>query len=177
MVTEDEGSLIARSRNGDWAAFAVLVRLHQRMVYSLTYCMSGASADADDLAQETFIKAYQSLGTYRGGSRFSSWLYRIALNLCLTWRSRERLRGKADLEWSESAATPAPVDGPSDRVQRALNRLSPKQRAAIVLTVFDGMTHAEAAAALGCAEKTLSWRLFTARRQLAQHLREGEGPA
>jgi RNA polymerase sigma-70 factor (ECF subfamily) len=172
MVTEDEGSLIDRSRNGDPAAFAALVRLHQRMIYSLTYRMSGSSADADDLAQETFIRAYQSLGTYRGGSRFSSWLYRIALNLCLTWRSREKRRGETDLEWTESGVGTPAADGQGERVQQALNRLPPKQRAAVVLTVFDGMTHAEAASVLGCAEKTLSWRLFMARRRLGQLLRE-----
>jgi RNA polymerase sigma-70 factor (ECF subfamily) len=175
MVTEDEGSLIAGSRKGDGAAFAALVRIHQRMVYSLTYRMTGSSADADDLAQETFVRAYQSLPTYRGASKFSSWLYRIALNLCLNWKARERRRGAADLAWAASRAEAALADGRGERVQRALNRLSPKQRAAVVLTVYDGMTHAEAASVLGCAEKTLSWRLFTARRRLAQLLGEGEG--
>jgi RNA polymerase sigma-70 factor, ECF subfamily len=174
MATEDEGSLIARSRKGDWTAFAALVRLHQRMIYSLTYRMSGSSADADDLAQETFIKAYQSLGTYRGASRFSSWLYRIALNLCLTWKSREKRRGETDFEWTESAADAAPAEASQERVQQALGRLAPKLRAAVILTVFDGMTHAEAAEVLGCAEKTLSWRLFSARRHLAQLLQTKE---
>jgi RNA polymerase sigma-70 factor, ECF subfamily len=175
MVTEDEGSLIARSRNGDWAAFAALVRLHQRMVYSLAYRMSGSSADADDLAQETFIRAHQSLGSYRGASRFSSWLYRIALNQCLNWRSRERRRGVVDRQWTDAEALATPDDVEGERVQRALNQISPKQRAAIVLTVYEGMTHAEAASVLGCAEKTLSWRLFAARRRLSRLLKKGEG--
>jgi RNA polymerase sigma-70 factor, ECF subfamily len=172
MVTDDEGSLIARSRSGDWDAFAALIQTHQRMIRSLTYRMSGSAADADDLAQETFIRAYQGLETYRGTARFSSWLYRIALNLCLRWRKLERRRGMAEQDWMGAGASDRASDIRSERVQEALNRLPPKQRAAVILTVFDGMTHAEAAAMLGCGEKTLSWRMFSARRRLARLLRE-----
>jgi RNA polymerase sigma-70 factor (ECF subfamily) len=172
MVTDDEGILIARSRNGDWDAFAELVRNHQRMIHSLAYRMSGSMADADDLAQETFIRAFRSLDSYRGTAKFSSWLYRIALNLCLRWRKLERRRGAADLEWMAEGAGDRASDGRSERVQEALDRLPPKQRAAVILTLFDGMTHAEAAALLGCPEATVSWRVFSARRQLARHLKD-----
>jgi RNA polymerase sigma-70 factor (ECF subfamily) len=174
MVTEDEGVLIARSRSGDWEAFAALIRMHQRMIHSLAYRMSGSAADAEDLAQETFIRAYRSLDTYRGEAKFSSWLYRIALNLCLHWRRLESRRGTAELEWAEAGARDAAPDSRGEPVQEALLLLPPKQRAAVVLTVFDGMTHSEAAAVLGCVEKTLSWRLFAARRRLAQLLAQDE---
>src|SRR5580692_4362667 len=100
MVTDDEGILIARSRSGDWEAFAALIRMHQRMIHSLAYRMTGSAADAEDLAQETFIRAYRSLDGYRGAAKFSSWLYRIALNLCLRWRRIESRRGKAEVEWA-----------------------------------------------------------------------------
>jgi len=170
MVTEDEGILIARSRSGDWEAFAGLIRMHQRMIHSLAYRMSGSAADAEDLAQETFIRAYRALDSYRGGAKFSSWLYRIALNLCLRWRRLEIRRGAADREWARAGARDTAPDARSERVQEALLMLPPKQRAAVVLTVFDGMSHSEAATMLGCPEATLSWRLFAARQRLASLL-------
>jgi RNA polymerase sigma-70 factor, ECF subfamily len=175
MVTDEEGVLIARSRNGDLDAFAGLVRMHQRMIHSLTYRMTGTSADAEDLAQEAFISAYRNLQGYRGTAKFSSWLYRITLNLCIRWRKLERRRERTDRDWVAADSIGDARDFRGDRVQEALNALSPKQRAAVVLTVFDGATHAEAAALLGCAEKTLSWRVFAARRQLAKLLKDG-GP-
>ncbi len=174
MVTDGEEILISRSRNGDWDAFAALIQSHQRMIYSLTYRMSGSASDAEDLAQETFIRAYRSLDSYRGTAKLSSWLYRIALNLCLRWKKREHRRGVADTEWGGGEVPDRAADARSERVQEALVLLPPKQRAAVILTIFDGMTHSEAAAVLGCAEKTLSWRLFVARRRLAELLRDFE---
>jgi RNA polymerase sigma-70 factor, ECF subfamily len=174
MVTDEEGILISRSKNGDWDAFAALIQSNQRMIYSLAYRMSGSASDAEDLAQETFIRAFQGLNSYRGTAKFSSWLYRIALNLSLRWRKREGRRGIADSEWVAADVKDRAADSRSERVQEALLLLSPKQRAAVILTIFDGMTHSEAAAVLGCAEKTLSWRLFVARRRLAQLLKDFE---
>jgi DNA-directed RNA polymerase specialized sigma24 family protein len=96
MVTDEEGILISRSRNGDWDAFAALIQSNQRMIYSLAYRMSGPASDAQDLAQETFVRAYQNLDSYRGTAKFSSWLYRIAINLSLRWKKREDRRAIAD---------------------------------------------------------------------------------
>ncbi len=176
MVTDDEGILIARSRNGDWDAFAELIRTHQRMIHSLAYRMSGSMADADDLAQETFIRAFRGLDTYRGAAKFSSWLYRISLNLCLRWRKTERRRGMTDHDWMGEEGGDRGSDARNERVQEALNQLPAKQRAAVILTVFEDMTHAEAATLLGCPEATVSWRVFSARRQLARLLKD-EDPA
>src|SRR5580704_2426836 len=76
MLDQDD-ALVAQSRNGDAAAFELLVRQHQRMIHSLTYRMTGSMADAEDLAQETFIRAYRQIGSYQAKSKFSTWLYRI----------------------------------------------------------------------------------------------------
>ena len=92
---------IVQSPNGDHGAFEALIREHQRMIYSLCYRMSGSPADAEDLTQETFIQAYQHLDAFRGEARFSSWLYRIAVNQCLNWRKREQRRDQVHQEWSE----------------------------------------------------------------------------
>ena len=172
MVTQEEDTLIAQSRKGDLDAFAALICLHQPMIYSLAYRMSGSDADAQDLAQETFIRAFHGLNSYRGSAKFSSWLYRIALNLCLRWKKHEQRREWMNDEWARREVRAEASDPASERVREALAALSPKQRAAVVLTVYDGLTHAEAAGLLGCRESTLSWRLFAARTRLARLLRE-----
>jgi RNA polymerase sigma-70 factor, ECF subfamily len=171
---DDETRWIEQSRQGDHEAFAMLIKGYQRMIHSLAYRMTGSLADAEDLAQEAFIQAYQQLDRFRGDARFSSWLYRIAVNRCLNWKKREARRERLHTAWSSSresfAATTEP-DPRSQRVSQALLRLPAKQRAAIVLTVYDGMNHAEAARVLGCSETTISWRIFAARKQLKRWLK------
>jgi RNA polymerase sigma-70 factor (ECF subfamily) len=147
------------------------------MIHSLCYRMTGTIDDADDLAQETFIHAYQHLDRFRGDARFSSWLYRIAVNRCLNWRKRKLRQERLHQHWGEEITVN--IDGRrADLIQQALMKLSAKQRAAVILTFYDGLTHAEAARTLGCSETTISWRLFAARAKLKRLLkplsRDGE---
>src|SRR5438046_807679 len=86
VASDDEQRRIVLSQNGDHDAFESLIREHQKMVHSLCYRMTGSTADSADLAQETFIHAFQNLPSFRSESKFSSWLYRIALKRCLNWR-------------------------------------------------------------------------------------------
>jgi RNA polymerase sigma-70 factor (ECF subfamily) len=177
-ATDEEGTLVSRSQTGDHAAFADLIRIHQRMIHSLAYRMTGSLADADDLAQETFVRAYRHLPSFRRSSKFSTWLYRIAFNVCLTWREQESRRQDLHASWSRAAepeGAPAAEDA-APRVREALLRLPAKQRAAMILTVYESMNHAEAARALGCTEATVSWRVFAARRKLKQWLGAPEKP-
>jgi RNA polymerase sigma-70 factor (ECF subfamily) len=174
--TDEDQNWVSQSRNGDHAAFEALVRKHQPMIHTLTFRMTGSLADCKDLAQEAFVRAYRQLDTYQGNSKFSSWLYRIAVNACLDWRRGELRREELYRNWSESqtgwqAADPAAgQDELSEQVQAALMKLPAKQRAAIVLTVYGGHNHAEAAKSLGCSETTVSWRIFSARRKLKKLL-------
>jgi RNA polymerase sigma-70 factor (ECF subfamily) len=182
--TDEEQIWVTQSRNGDHAAFAALVRAHQPMIHSLTFRMTGSLADCKDLAQETFIRAYRQLDSYQGTSKFSSWLYRIAINACLDWRRRETRRTRLLAGWAEAGVTEssgtdsddADPDELSRLVQAALLKLPDKQRAAIVLTVYAGHNHAEAGRILGCSETTVSWRIFSARRKLKKLLRKQGGP-
>lgn len=170
---DEEQAWIEQSRNGDPAAFEFLVRRYQRMIHALTYRMTGSLEEAEDLAQETFLRAFQQLERFRADGKFSSWLYRIGVNQCLNWRRRERRRENLGREWSAPDAEVAgtgPEEARVAQVQAALLRLPRKQRAAIVLTVYDGMKHAEAARVLGCSETTVSWRLFAARAKLKRWL-------
>ena len=144
------------------------------MIFALTYRMTGSQAEAEDLTQETFIAAFQQLGSFRGESKFSSWLYRIATNRCLNWRQRDARRGRAYENWGRERASDSHIEPHADaisaQVQQALLKLDDKQRAAIVLTTYEGMNHAEAARVLGCSETTVSWRIFAARRKLKKWL-------
>jgi len=163
---DEDRAWIAQSRAGEPSAFEALVSRYQRLIHALTYRMTGSLADAEDLAQETFVQAYRQLHTYRGDAKFSSWLYRIAMNRCLNWRKRRHRQEQLHLEWTEQPATDGVNEDMVARVQAALMRLSAKERAAIVLTVYEEMNHAEAARVLGCSETTVSWRVHMARKKL-----------
>lgn len=168
QMDDPDEALLRQSQSGDPAAFEPLITKYQRMIFSLAYRMTGSLDDAEDLTQETFIRAYRNLASYRGASKFSTWLYRIAVNACLNWRQRETMRGQIHSKWAEEEAARGP-DAGSDagaRVHEALLKLSPKQRAAIMLTIYDGFSHAAAAKILGCSEATVSWRVFIARGRL-----------
>jgi RNA polymerase sigma-70 factor, ECF subfamily len=172
----DEKDGILRSKEGDLAAFEELIRLHQPMVRSITYRFAGSLADADDLTQEAFIRAWQGFATFRGESAFGGWLRRIAVNVCLQWRSRQRPTEVLEDHHLQSQVTAAgggeKNSDPAARVREAVQALPPKQRAAIILTIYNGLNHAEAAAAMGCSETTISWRVFMARKRLARELHD-----
>jgi RNA polymerase sigma-70 factor (ECF subfamily) len=179
---DTDHDLVLQSQNGNLAAFETLIRNHQRMIHSLTFRMSGSPADAEDLAQETFIRAYEQIGSFRGTAKFSTWLYRIAVNTCLNWRQSEARRFHlhancaAEMSAQHRNGENSPADTQSSQqMQSALLKLPAKQRAAIVLTIYDGLNHAEAAQVLGCSETTVSWRVFAARRKLKRGLTANGG--
>ena len=86
-MADADNDLVLQSQNGSVAAFETLIRNHQTMIHALTFRMTGSSADAEDLAQETFIRAYEQINRFNGGAKFSTWLYSIAVHACLNWRS------------------------------------------------------------------------------------------
>ena len=175
--SEDESKLIQQSLSGDPEAYAALVVQHQNMIRAMTFRMTGSLADAEELAQDAFVRGYQQLGSYGGDSKFSTWLCKIAINLSLDWRRRESRRDEVHSKWAAEAISENNPGGGfpdelSRRVQAALNRLPVKQRAAIVLTVYENQSHAEAAKTLGCTEATISWRVFAARQKLKKLLKD-----
>ena len=178
-MTDDEQGEIRRSLHGDQEAFESLVRRYQRMIYALTYRMSGSLAEAEDLTQDVFVRAHQELPGFRAESKFSSWLYRIAVNQCLNWRKRAARREQVHNDWyaeNGNDTTPDSTPDPAlaQQVSEALQKIHPKQRAAIVLTTYDGLNHAEAARVLGCSETTVSWRIFAARSKLKRLLKHAK---
>jgi RNA polymerase sigma-70 factor (ECF subfamily) len=175
--SDDESKLIDQSLSGDPEAYAALVSQHQKMIRAMTFRMTGSLDDAEDLAQDTFLRAYRQLGSFGGGSKFSTWLCKIAINLSLDWRRRESRREDIHSKWAADVVSgSSPDDGFPDelsrRVQDALNRLPAKQRAAIVLTIYENQSHAEAAKTLCCTEATISWRVFATRQKLKRLLKD-----
>jgi RNA polymerase sigma-70 factor (ECF subfamily) len=183
-MTDADEDLVLQSQNGSVAAFETLIRSHQTMIHALTFRMTGSPADAEDLAQETFIRAYEQISRFKGGAKFTTWLYSIAVHACLNWRRDEARRFQAHVDCAgemaaqQAATAVSPAENEmAQHAQAALIRLPAKQRAAIVLTIYDGLNHAEAAKVLRCSETTISWRVFAAKRKLKRWLTaNGEKP-
>jgi RNA polymerase sigma factor (sigma-70 family) len=159
----------------DRSAFGELVSRHQSAVRGLLRRLTGGDvAQADDLAQETFLRAYRGLRGYRGGARFSSWLYRIACNV---YFSQDRGHARAPLalhEVEEQLPAPPRLEGLLERhdLERALSTLKPRERAALVLTYANELTHEEAAIVLDCPLGTLKTHVARAKEKLRRHLEE-----
>jgi RNA polymerase sigma-70 factor (ECF subfamily) len=176
-ASDDESKLIESSLSGDPEAYAALVHQHQHMIRAVTFRMTGSPDDAEELAQDAFLRAYRQLGSFNGTAKFSTWLCRIAINLSLDWLRRESRRAGIHAKWAAGVAAENDPGGGfpdelSRRVQQALNRLPAKQRAAIVLTIYENQSHAEAAKTLGCTQATISWRVFAARQKLKRLLKD-----
>jgi len=175
--------LVAGARAGRRDDFAELVRRHHPAILGLCVSMLGDREEADDAAQEAFLKAYRSLGRFQGDSAFSTWVYRIASNHCLD-RLRKRAREKSDslealLEAGGDAAEAALGQAPSgaqaledaELVERALSALPPDYRLILVLRETQGLDYRELTQALDCSLDAVKTRLKRARRQLEQNLR------
>ena len=182
MTWTDE-DLVARSRGGDLDSFNQLILRWERPIYALAYRVIGREEDARDVCQETFLRAFRALPGFKGQAKFSSWLYRIALNLCRDWIRRQRRAPTVQLpegvDPSELAAERGPVESIEDLVSRrelsavveeAMARLPEEQRTAIVLKEYHGMTFQEIADLQGCPLSTVKTRLYQGLSVLRRHL-------
>jgi len=181
-VERTEALLIADLCEGDETALAPLVEKYKRMVYRLAMQITKNHADADDVMQETFIKVYRSIRTFRKDAAFETWLYRIAVNEALNFVKRRERRRESSLEAAAEGeyevATRYRAQIASDphvhaekaelrhHVTKAVNSLSLKHRTVVILHEFEGLTHAEIASILNCSEGTVRSRLHYARKKL-----------
>jgi RNA polymerase sigma-70 factor, ECF subfamily len=163
----DEAMIVQAAVNGDAAAFAELFRRYYPIMYSYAYRLQLNQADAQDIAQETFIKAARALPRFAPTAPFRHWLYQICTNTARDW-SRQRQRQERLVEEATASARSEAAVRSSDfgPAQEALALLREEMRFAVVLVYIEGLSHAEAAALLGCAETTVSWRIFRAKRKL-----------
>jgi RNA polymerase sigma-70 factor (ECF subfamily) len=184
MTWTDE-ELVARTIGGDADSFNELIHRWERPIYALAYRQIGREEDARDVCQDTFLRAYRALNGFRGQAKFSSWLYRIALNLCRDWMRRERrtpvVQAPEDMDVMDLAAAREPSETIVDRggrhdltraVERAMALLPEEQRTAIILKEYQGLTFQEIADLLGCPLSTVKTRLYQGltvlRRELAR---------
>jgi RNA polymerase sigma-70 factor (ECF subfamily) len=165
-LREDDRQAVEACQQGEREAFDRLVERYQRDVYRLCYRYVNNHQDANDMAQEVFLKAYRALPGFRGDSAFSTWLYRIAVNTCLNFRSARR---PPQEELSEHLADGGAgiadrmqEDERSAQVREAVCRLPEKQRATLILKVYHDLTHEEVARVLGASVGTVKANLFHA---------------
>jgi RNA polymerase sigma-70 factor (ECF subfamily) len=186
MVETGDGELARRAAGGEDAAFAELVRRHAPRVRSLCASTLGGPGEAEDAAQETFLKAHRALGRFAGDASFGTWLHRIAVNHCLDLlraAGRRRSDSLDELLEADSAALgralsePSPAKALEDRdtVERLLARLPPEQRLALTLREAEGMTYEEIAAAMSCSLDSVKARIRRARTELAEMARHFPG--
>ena len=183
-LTDDE--LVAKSVGGDAESFNQLILRWERPIYALAYRVIGREEDARDVCQETFLRAFRALPGFKGQAKFSSWLYRIALNLCRDWIRRQRrapvMQMPEGVDPGELAAEHGPVESVEDLVSRrelsavveeAMALLPEEQRTAIILKEYHGLTFQEIADLVGCPLSTVKTRLYQGltvlRRELAKN--------
>jgi RNA polymerase sigma-70 factor, ECF subfamily len=187
----EAGSAVERARAGDSDAFRLLVEQHSRSIFRLAFRMTGNEQDAEDVVQETFLRAYKQLNRYEARSSFSTWLFRIATNYSLDLiRMRKRHEDKRERGTDEerdilqniAMDTPGPdrvVYGSQvrDRVNAALDELSPQERTAFVLRHFEGLSIEEIGATLGTGANATKHSIFRAVQKLRKNLEPVVGHA
>lgn len=182
----EEMDLVNRARQGDMSAYDDLVRRYQERIYATIYHMTSNHEDANDLAQEAFIKAYQALKSFKGGSSFYTWIYRIAVNKTINFLKQRKNRAQIslnDLDFNAehdpdlvaliSDKTPrrdANLAELQEKLNAALQKLSDYHRLVVTLHDVQGLSHEEIAKVMDCNIGTVRSRLFYARQQLQAYL-------
>ncbi len=173
-----------RSAAGDSAAFETLVEHYQQQVYHLALRMVGNESDAQDLAQEAFIRAWRGLGSFQFTSQFSTWLYRLTSNICIDFlRAQKRrkvvsltmLRDDEDSQWDLPDSEPLPEQQmiaaeEREHLARAFAALDPEFRQVLTLRIVNGCSYQQISQILGVAEGTVKSRLSRAREQLRKKM-------
>lgn len=183
-MEQTDASLVQRTLGGETAAYNVLVQRYQRQVYNLAYRMVGNAEDAGDMVQETFLRAYGALSSFRQDASFLTWLYKIASNLCIDNLRARKSKGALSLDFElEEGREPAaderifsPEDtavrgAVGDIVQKAVMNLPAKYRVVVMMRHLQGMSVEEIAEQLNLPSGTVKTHLFRAREMLRERLR------
>lgn len=183
MVEPQDAELVRQTLCGNVAAYDALVQRYQRQVYNLAYRMLGNAEDAGDLVQETFLRAYGALASFRQDASFLTWLYKIASNLCIdqlrSRKARSALSLDLELEEGREPSADPRACGPEenavrgalqDVVQRAIMNLPERYRVVVIMRHLQGMSVEEIACALDLPSGTVKTHLFRAREMLRDRL-------
>ncbi|HSR27726.1 MAG TPA: sigma-70 family RNA polymerase sigma factor [Actinomycetes bacterium] len=169
MVARTDGDLVPRAQSGQLDAFEELVRRHRRATYRVALRMLGDESDAEDATQDAFVQAWRNLGGFRADAAFSTWMYRIVTNRCLNMlRARRRTEPLPD-DREAPASRPdriAEARWQVEALKLAIGRLTPEQRAPLVLRELQGCTYEQIAAALDVSISAVKSRLHRARLEL-----------
>lgn len=173
-VKEQDPALIEKTKQGDREAFGKLVEKYKQQIYFIAYRMTNNHADADDLSQEAFIKAYRAIGKFRQRANFSTWLYRIAVNTTINYLKKTQRNPTFTLDENifidgNPSANPRKIAENRqlhEQITKAINSLPIKQKVVVELAILEGLPHKEIAKILRCPAKTISWRLFQARKKI-----------
>ena len=179
--------LVKRAKAGDQAAFGELVRRYRDRIFALALHLTGNESDADDIAQEVFLRAYRKLDQFAGRSEFFTWVYRIAVNRALNARRNHKRRGETALDdprltkaiaadASDNPVLAAELRRTYSRLLVALDRLPGEMRTTVVLVALQGLSHGEAAVVQSCSPGTIAWRIHKARGKLRRALRRTTYP-
>jgi len=165
----DDLELVRRTQNGDTEAFSELVRRHQQMTYNLAYRFMRDATQAEDMAQEAFLKAFRLLNGFRGDSSFSTWLYRVTCSVCLTELGRRKRRGEVALQpvhVKDAAVHPTYALDLPEHIRRCVTLLSDRYAEIVTLYYLKGISYDEIAEAMDIPLGTLKTWMFRARKQL-----------
>jgi RNA polymerase sigma-70 factor (ECF subfamily) len=169
--------LLALTAAGDQQAFAKLVRSHQGRVFNLAWRFSRNRQDAEDLAQEVFLKVWKHARTFKGQAAFSTWLYRLAVNTCLNYRQKKKIATEPLPLLGDFAAETDPAGAEilarerENLLDKALNALPARQKMAIILANFEGKSYEEIATIMEVSISAVETLLFRARQNLGKILR------
>lgn len=185
MTKEEESAVISRVLSGDSSAFEQLVLENQKNVYNLALKMVGNPDDAFDISQDAFLRAYNSLSSFRGDSRFSVWLYRLTSNICLDHLRKRKKQNTVSLTLADDEDENTELDIPDDRPQpeeevlrgemhdalrRGMEALPDSDRQILTLRAIGGLSYEEISSALGLELGTVKSRLSRARKKLCVFL-------
>lgn len=185
MTWDEEREIISKTLSGDVNAFEGLVVEYEKNVYNLALRMLKNAEDAADISQDAFIKAYNSLSSFRGDSKFSVWLYRIVSNLCLDYLRRQNRRPTKSLSVEDNDGESTELEIPdeeqspekllerkttSEAVRRGLDELNTEQREILLLREIQGFSYDEIADVLNLESGTVKSRIFRARKKLCDFL-------
>jgi RNA polymerase sigma-70 factor (ECF subfamily) len=174
----DERELIDRAQAGERAAFARLIEARYDFLFRLAWRWTGNRADAEDVAQEVCVRLARAIGSFRGEASFATFLHALTLNAVRDWgrrRARQKRIADAALTFAaiDTVGSAAAETDPAGELWEAVRGLPEKQRDAVLLVHGEGLSHADAAAAMGCSEKTVSWHIHEARKRLKRMLSSG----
>jgi len=169
--------LVELAKDGHSNALQQLIKRHYLTVYRLAYKWCSVQEDAEDIAQEVFLKFVRKLQTFRQKSSFKTWLYRIAVNTAKDFNRKSAARQTREKTFAleQQLQNPAFTRDDTlaaDRLKAAIDNLPLKQKESVLLVFGEGLSHKESAQILGCMEATVSWRIFQARKRLKMSLEQ-----